>query len=80
LENRSATKTGEKENEQIEKKMHKTLVQENIRDRQAEADRKTGKRERLHTHTPTENSSLVLAMAEKTRVKNKGTPVSISLI
>jgi hypothetical protein len=74
LENRSATKTGEKKNEQIEKKMHKTLVQENIRNRQAEAELENWE-EREGTHTPTENSSLVLAMAEKTRVKNKGTPV-----
>jgi hypothetical protein len=51
LENRSATKTSEKKNEQIEKKMDKTLVHENIRDRQAEAALESWKRERGHTHT-----------------------------
>jgi hypothetical protein len=50
LENRSATKTSEKKNEQIEKKMDKTLVQENIRDRQAEAELESWE-EREGTHT-----------------------------
>jgi hypothetical protein len=50
LENRSATKTGEKKNKQIEKKMHKTLVQENIKGRQAEAELESWE-EREGTHT-----------------------------